>query len=94
MGRLTGLLLVLLITAACDRATQRSAPEPRRDDSAARAIGRGAYKAAEEAGEAAKKAGKEIGKAGKELGKGLKEASEGWKEAQRESKSKKKSRRP
>jgi hypothetical protein len=83
MGRIAGLLLAaVLITTACNREKPRSAPEPRRDDSAARAVGRGAYKAAEEAGQAAKKAGKEIGK-------GLKEASEGWKEAQRESKSKK-----
>jgi hypothetical protein len=80
--RFCPLFLLLLATVACDRGGNRRAEEPRRDNSAARAIGRGAYKASQEAGKAAEKAGKE-------LGKGIKEAREGWKEASREAKPKK-----
>lgn len=79
------LIPLLLASAGCDRGRKPEVRETSGDGSAARAIGRGAYKASEEAGKVMKKAGKE-------LGQGIKEASEGWKEARRESKTKKKKR--
>lgn len=55
---------------------ERSEPATK-GDAAARAVGRGAYRAAEESKEAAKKAGKALWRA-------TKEAREGWKEARQE----------
>lgn len=74
---------ILISLAGCSSRKGDDHAQKDKSGSVAREIGKGAYKASEEAGKAAKTIGKE-------LGKGIKEASEGWKEARRESKAKRK----